>query len=1580
MSFKFVARRLFGERFVAIACALVLLPLAAHAQNSGRQFLQGHVQPAVARLHLQPLGRLSATQRLNLAIGLPLRNQQALDNLLQQIYDPASSNYRHYLTPEQFTEQFGPTEEDYQAVITFMESKGLTVTYRHPNRVVLDVSGSVADIEKVFHVRMQVYQHPTEARTFYTPDVEPSLDLTVPILHISGLDNFALPRPLHVVRPIPDHQATSVTPNSGSGPGGAYMGNDFRAAYAPGVTLNGSGQIVGLLEFDGYYANDITTYENAAGLPAVTVANVLLDGFNGSAGSNNVEVALDIEMAISMAPGLSKVIVYEAGPTGNPNDILNRMVTDNQAKQLSSSWGWLPFDPTTDKIFQEFAAQGQSFFQASGDWDAFIGAPWSPMDNPYITLVGGTTLTMTGAVTTARYCHTATLLPNGKVLVAGGTHTGSDAISDAELYDPATGIWTNTGVLNTSRGYHTATLLPNGQVLVAGGYNGGSLSSAELYDPSTGKWTATGSMTSGHAGHTATLLPNGKVLVAGDFYSGTSAELYNPATGTWTATGSLNTGRYDYDQTAPLLPNGKVLVAGGVGGGNSAELYDPATGTWTLTGAMNTARFSHTTILLPNGKVLVAGGWNSGPLSSVELYDPATGTWTTANAMNTACYGRTATSLPNGQVLVAGGCNYQSVSSAELYNPTTGTWTTTAAMATPRYFHTATPLTNGQVLVVGGFDGSYGGFSGRSLSSAELYDPSTEKWTATSALNGASGSWVSETTWNWGGGTGTGGGISTNYSIPSWQQDINMTANHGSTTMRNVPDVALTADNVYVIYNNGFGGVFGGTSCATPLWAAFTALVNQQAVAAGKPTVGFINPAVYAIGKSTNYTADFHDITTGNNTSPSSPQNFYAVPSYDLCTGWGTPAGQNLINDLAELCDWLIITPTTGFTSIGGIGGPFTITSQSLSLTNAGTNLLTWTLVNTSLWLNASSSGGTLTPGGPATTVTVSLNSAASNLLVGTYNATVWFTNLNNGIGQGRQFSLLVISPPIITIQPTNQAVLKGATATFAVEATGDLPLYYQWRDNGTNLTDGGNISGSTTTNLIISSVSSANVGTYSVIVSNVAGIVTSSNAVLTVNPPPPCAPVSSGMVSWWPGEGNANDIVDTNNGTLVGGVSYVAGEVGQAFLFDGTSGCVSIPDSPSLDSFTTSMTIELWMKAGQTNVNADWKGLVTKGNSSWRLMATTFAKTVYVAFSGVSPPDLSGTRNVNDGQWHHVAAVYDGTNMFLYVDGTLDVSQPATGLIAQDTDPMCIGADSKAYVPSCGCAELGYFFNGLVDEASIYNLALTASEIQAIYAAGSGGKCYTPTAPVIVTQPTNQTVAVGGTATFTVVAGGTPSPGYQWNFNGTNIDAATNATLTLTNVQFSQAGNYAVLVTNLLGSVLSSNAVLTVTLDHFAWNPIPSPRFVNTPFSVIIQAQDMTNGLFTNFTGTAILGTTNGVAVTPPVSGNFIQGVWTGAVMIAQPASNLVLQADDGLGHFGLANPINVISLPRLGMLHSGNIALYMWPVGYPGFVLETSGSLSPATWVVVPYSPIQIGDQYLLPLDMTGTNGFYRLWFPGP
>jgi WD40 repeat protein len=324
-------------------------------------------------------------------------------------------------------------------------------------------------------------------------------------------------------------------------------------------------------------------------------------------------------------------------------------------------------------------------------------------------------------MTTTRRSHTATLLTNGKVLVAGGYNVNPTA--NAELYDPGTGQWAATGNMTTARLWHTATLLPNGKVLVAGGSGDGVLASAELYDPTTGQWTATGSMATARLWHTATLLPNGKVLVAAGADEGfivlSSAELYDPATGLWTATGSMTTARVDH--TATLLPNGKVLVAGGSGA--SAELYDPTTGQWTVTGSMTTTRVDHTATLLPNGEVLVAAGVDDNPtvLSSAELYNPATEQWTATGSMITARYWHTATLLPNGKVLVAAGFNLGiNLSSAELYDPSTGLWTATGSMTTARIDHTATLLPNGKVLVTAGVDDTF-----TVLASAELYESPT---------------------------------------------------------------------------------------------------------------------------------------------------------------------------------------------------------------------------------------------------------------------------------------------------------------------------------------------------------------------------------------------------------------------------------------------------------------------------------------------------------------------------------------------------------------------------------------------------------------------------------------------------------------------------------------------------------------------------------------------------------------------------------------------------------------------------------------------------------------------------------------
>jgi hypothetical protein len=908
---------------------------------------------------------------------------------------------------------------------------------------------------------------------------------------------------------------------------------------------------VGLLEFDGYYATDITRYESTAGLPSVTLSNVLLGGFNGAPGFANDEVALDIEMTISMAPGLSQVIVYEGPNDANfsPNTVLNRMATDNLVKQLSSSWGWdSGTNATTDQIFLQMAAQGQSMFQASGDSDAYVGLIDAPSDDPYITIVGGTTLT------------------------------------------------------------------------------------------------------------------------------------------------------------------------------------------------------------------------TSGP----------------------------------------------------------------------------------------------------------------------------GGAWVSETTWNWGGGIGTGGGISPLFPLPVWQQGVDMTGNQGSTNKRNLPDVALTADNVWVAYNGGGSGIFGGTSCAAPLWAGFTALVNQQAQASGRPPVGFVNPAIYAIGQSANLSSTFHDISTGNNTSSSSPTRFYAVSGYDLCTGWGTPAGSALINALA-VPDALAITPGTGFSAIGPVGGPFTPGSRSYSLTNGGTNTISWSLVNTSAWLSATVASGTLAPGGQATTVVVSVASAATNLALGTYNATLFFSNLTDRASQSLRFSLAALDPPVIIAQPADQAVLGGATATFTVGANGSAPLSYRWWGNGAGLSDGGNISGSAASSLVVGNTSAANAGAYFVVVSNAAatttsvvahlsitptppvivwqpsnqtvlvgetasfavgvqgtppfayqwtfnttnlagatnplltltnaqfsqagsysvrvtnaaGLAVSSNAVLTVQSvQPDCAVAPAGLVSWWRGEGTALDAVGGNNGSLVGNTGYASGKAGLGFALDGRGSGVTLGDPASLQ--LQNFTIEAWIKrasATLVSTGAIYDGLIFSYGAGGYGFGLT-ASGGRPLLSAIGSDEITAGAGITDTNFHHVAVIKSGTAVNFYIDGAA-YSTPGYFNTFTFSTPAAIGATGDT---------LRNNFLGMVDEASIYNRALTASEIQAIYMAGSAGKCLPTNPPAITQQPTNQVITVGGSAIFALMATGSPPLSYQWQFNGTNVAGATNNSLVLSNVQQSQAGNYAAMVTNEFGSVLSSNALLSVT------------------------------------------------------------------------------------------------------------------------------------------------------------------------
>ena len=355
------------------------------------------------------------------------------------------------------------------------------------------------------------------------------------------------------------------------------------------------------------------------------------------------------------------------------------------------------------------------------------------------------TFTSDSPMLVARWNHTATLLTNGLLLIAGGTTANvypdnpMRATNCAELYNPATGISTLTGFMTDAQATHIAILLTNGLVLVAGGRNdgGGILSRAELYDPNAGTWADTGYLNQDRSSFAAVLLPNGKVLVVGGYSSNgdiSSAEIYDPVTAVWTNAAPMN---YTADsQTATLLPNGKVLVAGGSFNGGvltNAILYNPTNNTWTNTSPLNVARAAHVATLLPNGKVLVVGGEYSG---SAEVYDPSVGTWTLVAPMNEGHGYPTATLLPNGQVLVLGGGPGQT--SAELYNPTNNTWTYTGSLNVGRVFHTAILVSQGQVVVAGGDASDY---NGPALADIETYNQAVQFSPFSFALNTINLNW-----------------------------------------------------------------------------------------------------------------------------------------------------------------------------------------------------------------------------------------------------------------------------------------------------------------------------------------------------------------------------------------------------------------------------------------------------------------------------------------------------------------------------------------------------------------------------------------------------------------------------------------------------------------------------------------------------------------------------------------------------------------------------------------------------------------------------------------------------------------------
>ena len=349
--------------------------------------------------------------------------------------------------------------------------------------------------------------------------------------------------------------------------------------------------------------------------------------------------------------------------------------------------------------------------------------------------------------------------------------------------------------------------------------------------------------------------------------------------------------------------------------------------------------------------------------------------------------------------------------------------------------------------------------------------------------------------------------------------------------------------------------------------------------------------------------------------------------------------------------------------------------------------------------------------------------------------------------------------------------------------------------------------------------------------------------------------------MAWWQAEGNANDSIGTNNGTLIGGVTYTNGEVGRAFMFDNvntSTSYINAPASPSLNIGTNGgFTIECWVKPDALVLQGgapiiEWDSSSTDGLQFWVGGPSANIKDTSGSAHFINP----ASNVLNSNNFQHVALTYDKSSgkAFIYYNGGVIASNNFGNITPQTTYPVNIGRRTGQPIGN------GSNYGGLMDELSLYNRALTAAEIQAIYAAGSGGKC-PPSAPFIVTQPTNQAVALGSTATFTVVAGGTAPLSYRWRFNGTNIAGATNTTLAFVNVQPTNAGTYSVMVTNAYGSVTSSNAVLTVLTQPPSIITQPTNLTMtltsNATFNVVAAGSPQLIYQW-NFNGTNILAATN--------------------------------------------------------------------------------------------------------------------------
>lgn len=1474
--------------------------------------LFGHRTAEMAKV--APIGDLAETN-LSLAIALHLRDNDGLQKFLEQRHDRTSTNYNRSLSVDEFVARFSPTQQQYQKAIQFAENHGLKVTSTYKNRQLFNVLGSVADVEKVFHVKMKRYQHPTENRHFFAPDREPSVDPDFDILEVRGLQNYYLPHPLDLhATPMTTNGITSYV-SDGSAPNGLLTASDLRNAYVPGVTLRGEGQSIALLQFLPYFSKNIALYEQMVGFN-INITNISVNGFNMTpvpGVTEDGEQTLDINVAAAMAPA-ARLMIYEGSEM---TSMFNAMASDGIAKQVSCSWGEGPgVSQAIVNVISELDAQGESVIIASGDNGAYkinedLG---NPGGFPNVTICGGTYLQMSE--------------PGGAGYGSEVTWSGSGGGYCTNFNTPSYQQGINLAAVHGSAFYRNCPDVAGVSINFLNFYSQTNL--ANIYNNAGG--------TSG----TAPLWAGYMALVNEQIEHNKAAPILD-----------LNNALYNIAESANYSSAFHDITVGNNTNANRPTDYFAATGYDLCTGWGSPKGTNLINLLAAStNRLNISPGFG---FSATKAYGGSAPVASTLFTISNSSSSATSWNLTindswlgsfasGGTIPAFGTTNITIFLTGAADSLPLGTYTSTvtftdSSLVQQRRLFNFTVTAAAQPLAVSGFTTS-------------VIVPNTGSQTLPGAVNFGTGAtfafyqaglpgtthglprsgrftsgWDGQTVFQLAPYSGNnvlllGAPYSTNgtltLSTPQALSALVILASSANASQTSLGLVTVNytdgssrtfgynaPDWFYGVQNAAIGGLgrinlsdfsvqdSGGEprlyQTFLPLYYDSTKLVSSLTFTAPADAG---NTGIFAVsGVASGLSGLVPTITQ----QPQSVTNYYtndtigftvtAVGAAPLQYQWYSN-GVAIPDAVEATFELSPNTPTNAAAQytvhVGNIYGLANSTAASLSFYRsapqisqqppatvqaaAGTTVVLSGTVTSQIPLSYQwSVNGSAIPGAtnnPLTLVNVQTNDSGSYSFVG--------SDVYGTVSSSATALTVTPSPPVISQQPTpaNIQLFAGASLTISEVVTSSAtPISYTWKRNGTA------IPGATAATYSKQNVSTNDAGSYTVVAANRYGTVTSAPAVVSIVSSLasyPQAVLSFGPTAFWTlGEASgttAYDRVGEFNGTYSSAVLGKSGH-GAAFATEqsqlaaefGPSGAQSRATIPSVDvssayPSTGLFSICAWVLA--SNNVANGAGIMTKG-------AGGGDEQFCLDCGGSGNAFRFFVRNAYDGSASVASSSVVPDNQWHFLAGVCNESQGTVtlyvdGIVAAQTGIIPIYGIHSTSVPmtigarmSGSATPFNDQFLGRIDDAALFNYPLSADQVSLLYNVAKNS-------PVITQQPSASWVGfTGGNATNTVVATG-PGLTYQWYGPSGLLAGATNSSVVLTNLTYQQHGAYYVVVSNPYASVQSAPAVLSVAISGssyanavLAYNPLAYWRLNETNGTTAFDYISTNHGLYTN----AVLG-----------------------------------------------------------------------------------------------------------------------------